>query len=136
MRFLFLLLILLAFPIAEIWLLVELGQRYGGWLLLYLLLVAILGWRLLMDEKFLVFGRLLQTLRQGGTPANALFSSAKNMIAGILLIFPGIISDVMAVILLLMPAAQPLAATRNTTHASRAKAANDDVIEGEFHRED
>jgi UPF0716 protein FxsA len=135
MRFLFLPLILLAFPIAEIWLLIELGHRYGGWLLLYLLLVAILGWRLLIDEKFLVFGRLLQTLRQGGTPAAALFSSAKNMIAGVLLIFPGIISDVMAVILLLVPAAQPLATT-HTARASRAKAANDDVIEGEFHRED
>ena len=34
-------LILLAFPIAEIWLLIELGQRYGWWLLFYLVTIII-----------------------------------------------------------------------------------------------
>ena len=137
MRFLFLLAILLAFPVAEIWLLVKLGQHYGWWLLLYLVLVAILGWRLLMDEKFLIFGRLAQILSQGGTPAKALFGSAKNMIAGVLLIFPGVLSDVIAVILLLMPSAQRAGDSGIPGQRSaQAKAANDDVIEGEFHRED
>lgn len=133
MRLLFLLAILLAFPVLEIWLLIVLGHRYGSWLLGYLLLVAILGWRLLQDEKLLIFGRLAQTLSQGGTPARAMFGSAKNLIAGILLILPGVVSDVIAVILLLLPAPQ-LDSSRQQGHA--AKAANDDVIEGEFRRED
>ena len=137
MRIFSLLVILLAFPVAEIWLLLVLGQHYGGWLLAYLTLVAILGWRLLMDEKFLIFGRLLQTLSQRGTPAKALFGSAKNMIAGVLLIFPGVLSDVLAVSLLLMPSAQPLSRQQPAGRCStQTKAANDDVIEGEFHRED
>lgn len=130
----FLLVILLAFPVLEIWLLVELGSRYGWWLMVYLVLVALLGWRLLRDETQLIHGRMVQTLMQGGTPAKALFSSAKNIIAGILLIIPGVLSDVLAVILLLMPSAKPF--TNSQARATNTKAANDDIIEGEFRRED
>lgn len=133
MRFLFV--ILLAFPVLEIWLLVELGDRYGWWLIVYLILVALLGWRLLQDEKLLVRGRMAQILTQGGTPAKAVFGSAKNIIAGILLIIPGVLSDVFAAILLLMPSAKPIF-TNPQAGATNAKAANDDIIEGEFRRED
>ena len=133
MRFLFV--ILLAFPVLEIWLLVELASRYGWWLIAYLVLAALLGWRLLQEEKLLVHGRMAQTLMQGGTPARALFSSAKNIIAGLLLIIPGVMSDVLAVVLLLMPSAKPIF-TDPQTRATNSKAANDDVIEGEFRRED
>lgn len=129
MRLLFLLAILLAFPVMELLLLIELAGRYGWWLLLYLIAVAVLGWRLILDEKLLVLGRMADTLRQGKRPSQALFGSAKSMIAGVLLIIPGVLSDVLAVILLLMP-------TPRSTAASQAKAANDDVIEGEFRRED
>ena len=133
MRLLFLLVILLVFPVLEIWLLIELADRYGWKLLGYLVLMAFLGWRLIQDEKLLVFQRLAQTLGQGGTPAKALFGSAKNVLAGILLILPGVLTDVLAVILLLMPSAKPISAG---PQARSAKAANDDVIEGEFRRED
>jgi UPF0716 protein FxsA len=144
MRFLLILAILLAFPVLEIWLLVELGSRYGLWLLVYLLLVAALGWRLLLDEKLLMVGRMAQTLTQGGTPAKALFGSAKNLIAGVLLIIPGVLSDVLAIVLLLIPSAKPMftapgrgnTAGDGKTGPAGPKAANDDVIEGEFRRED
>jgi UPF0716 protein FxsA len=140
MRFLLILAILLAFPVLEIWLLVELGSRYGVWLLVYLLAVAFLGWRLLLDEKLLMFGRMAQTLTQGGTPAKALFGSAKNLIAGIFLIIPGVLSDALAVVLLLIPSAKPMfnepVDGGFNTRPTNKKAANDDVIEGEFRRED
>lgn len=130
--------ILLAFPVMEIWLLIELGSRYGWWLGGYLLLVGILGWRLIVGEKVLMLGRMAQTLREGGTPARAIFGSAKNLVAGILLILPGVISDAMAVLLLLLPAPKPVFVSRGTPGARPAddRAANDDVIEGEFRRED
>jgi UPF0716 protein FxsA len=142
--FLFLL-ILLAFPVLEIWLLIELADNYGWGLLGYLLIVAILGWRLILDEKLIIFGRVAQTLSQGGTPAKVLFGSAKNMIAGILLIIPGVITDVFAVLLLLIPSPKPLNFEQESTSGFEAhtrrrtgtrSAANDDVIEGEFKRED
>ena len=135
-----LLLILLAFPVVEIWLLIELAGRYGVWVLVYLVVVAILGWRLIQDEKLIMLGRMTQTLSQGGAPARALFSGAKNMLAGILLIIPGVVTDAIAVILLLLPSAKPdvfdETVQAEPRQSRRPQAANDDVIEGEYTRED
>ncbi|MDO9052100.1 MAG: FxsA family protein [Methylotenera sp.] len=131
-------LILLAFPIAEIWLLIELGQHYGLWLLVYLVMIALLGFRLIRDEKSLFSGRMAQTLSAGGNPIKAMFGSARNIIAGVLLILPGVITDVIAVILLLIPIknTQPPNNNQPSSPYQAKKAANDDVIEGEFRRED
>jgi UPF0716 protein FxsA len=119
--------------VLEIWTLIELGSRYGGWVLAYLLIIAMLGWRLVKDERQLMGGRMMQTLILGGTPAKALFMSGKNLIAGFLLIIPGIITDVIAAILLLIPTGVD---PKSRTGYPGGNAANDDVIEGEFRRED
>ena len=123
---------LLAFPIAEIWILVNLFQQYGWWVLLYLVAMVLLGLQLIRDEKLLFSGRMMQSLSQGGNPMKAMFGSARNIVAGILLIIPGVITDLIAVVLLLIPV------DKSTIKSSTFKqqAANDDVIEGEFHRED
>jgi UPF0716 protein FxsA len=134
MRLLFIFAILLAFPVLELWILVELGQEYGWWLLVYLLMMVVLGWRLIHDEKQLVFAKMAQALAAGGTPAKVMFGSAKNFVAGILLILPGILSDILAAILLLLPNSRLDVSTGGSRHKGRA--ANDDVIEGEFRRED
>lgn len=133
MRLLLGLLILLAFPVLEIWILVELGDRYGGWLFAYLVIIAMLGWRLVKDERQLMGGRMMQSLSTGGTPAKALFLSGKNLIAGVLLIIPGVLSDAIAAALLLIPAG---AGDAFRTAYRDSAAANDNVIEGEFRRED
>ena len=74
----------------------------------------------------------MQALNQGGNPMKAIFGSARNIIAGLLLIIPGVLTDLIAVVLLLIPV------NKNDIKSSTLKqtAANDDVIEGEFHRED
>ena len=123
---------LLAFPIAEIWILVNLFQQYGWWVLLYLVAMVLLGLQLIRDEKLLFSGRMMQSLSQGGNPMKAMFGSARNIIAGILLIIPGVITDLIAVVLLLIPVDK--SAIKSTTF--KQQAANDDVIEGEFHREE
>lgn len=131
MRFIIILL-LLAFPIAEIWILIHLSHQYGWWVLLYLVAMIVLGLQLIRDEKLLFSGRMMQSLSQGGSPMKAMFGSARNIFAGILLIIPGVITDVIAVILLLIPVNK--GAIKPSTFKQRA--ANDDVIEGEFHREE
>ena len=135
MRLLFIFAILLAFPITELWILVQLGDEYGWWVLVYVLLMIALGWRLIQDERQMVFGRVAQTLAMGGTPLRAVFGSAKNLLAGVLLMLPGVISDLLAVALLLLPSATRTAGP-GPTSAGRGRAANDDVIEGEFRREE
>jgi len=128
-------LILLAFPVAEIWLLIELGQQYGWWLLVYLVSIAVLGLRLIREEKALFTGRMMQTLSAGNHPVKAIFGSARNIIAGVLLIIPGVITDMIAVILLLVPIKHSQTPNAQSPYQA-GQAANDDVIEGEFRRED
>jgi UPF0716 protein FxsA len=124
--------ILLAFPFLEIAVLIELSQRYGWWVLVYLLTIGYLGLKLIRNEKDLIAARLFQQMGAGGNPLAAMFSTARNMFAGVLLLIPGVISDVIAVILLLLPAgATPAAGAQNAPFTGRPSA-NDEVIEGEF----
>ncbi len=133
-------LILLAFPIAEIWLLIELAQRYGWWLLFYLIGIGFLGVKLIVEERLLFTGRMMESLRAGGSPAKAMFGSLRNIIAGFMLFLPGVITDIIAVVLLLIPIKNGQLPTVNQGESSSpyqaSQAANDDVIEGEFRRED
>jgi UPF0716 protein FxsA len=138
MRFI-ILLSLLVFPIVEIWILISLMDEYGWWVVLYLVVIAILGLRMLRDEKLLFSGRMMQSLAQGANPVKAIFGSARNIIAAILLIIPGIMTDILAFVLLLIPTHHHEQAPPDYQSRSGARnnqAANDDVIEGEFHRED
>ncbi|MGB4812894.1 MAG: FxsA family protein [Methylophilaceae bacterium] len=108
---------LLALPIAEIWILISLAHQYGWWVFIYLVVVGFLGLQLVREEKLLMSGRMMQSLMQGGSPVKAMLGSARNMVAGILLIIPGVITDLMAVVLLLIPikgAKMPNAANTET----------------------
>jgi UPF0716 protein FxsA len=134
MRFL-IMLILLAFPFAELFLLIQLGDEYGWWLLLYLVVIGYLGLQLIRGEKLLLSAKMMQSLSSGGNPIKTILGSARNMVAGVLLIIPGVITDIIAVILLLIPISKPSSntTTNNQYQQSTYKnAANDDVIEGEY----
>lgn len=131
MRFL-IVLILLAFPIAEIVLLIELANRYGWWLLVYLVVIGYLGLQLIRSEKQMMSAKMMQSLAAGGNPVKTLLGSARNMVAGVLLMVPGVITDVIAAVLLLIPFSKPNLDSNPNQQYQRTKAANDDVIEGEF----
>jgi UPF0716 protein FxsA len=134
MRFL-IMLILLAFPFVELFLLIQLGDEYGWWLLLYLVVIGYLGLQLIRGEKLLVSAKMMQSLSSGGNPIKTILGSARNMVAGVLLIIPGIITDIIAVILLLIPISKPdLNSSTNNQYqqSTNRNAANDDVIEGEY----
>ena len=141
--------ILLAFPIAEIFLLIQLGQAYGWWLLIYLVVIGFLGLQLIRGEKLLVITKMMQSVSAGENPVKTLLGSARNMLAGVLLIIPGVITDLIAVILILVPIKNSgKLNTQSTTndngsskqgpfqtnykYKSDSKAANDDIIDGEF----
>lgn len=129
-------LILLAFPFLEIFLLVDLAHKYGWWVLFYLVVIGYLGLQLIRGEKLLMSAKMMQSMSAGGNPIKTMLGSARNMIAGVLLIIPGIITDIIAVILLLIPISKPNPdpnfQNRATNTPYQPKAANDDVIEGEF----
>jgi len=127
MRFLVLLTILLCFPALEIYTMFRLAEHIGWWLLLWLVAATAAGWLLIQEEKLAFFGRLVQAVQTGQSPLGALFDSGRTLAAGWLLIFPGVISDGLALILLLIPRRRrPVA----------GPSADDGVIEGEYRRED
>ena len=137
-------LILLAFPLLEIFILLSLGQRYGWWVIVYLVVVGFLGLQLIRDEKQLISAKMMQNLRTSASPMKAVLGSARNIFAGILLLIPGVITDIIAVVLLLIPMQQASVNTDGNvdgaygsdfeTHFGRehTNTANDDVIEGEY----
>jgi UPF0716 protein FxsA len=125
--------LVLGFPVMEALMLFWLADAIGGWLFLWLLLDVVAGLALIRFER-LVWGlRAIDTLRRGGNPLGALFASGRVMLAGGLLIFPGVISDAIAVLLLLMPGTwrRPPPAAR----PAGAPPAGPVTLEGEYQRE-
>lgn len=122
-------LFMLGFPVLEAYVLFKLAGQYGWWVLAWLLGSAGVGVALIRLERVLWGARVLVSLQAGASPISALFASGRMFLAAGLLIFPGVISDAMALILLLFPS------TWRRPKPLVPKAANDDVIEGEFRRE-
>lgn len=133
MRLLLLLMILLAFPALELLLLAKLASLYGWWVLAYVLFSAVLGWLLIKGERLAVFARILQSADRGEHPLFALLGSAKTLIAGALLIFPGVVSDVLALLLLLFPMSLLRQRPRSTKDPDIIET---DIIEAEWRREE
>ena len=129
MRILLALALLLAFPVLEGWLLFRLGDRFGIWVLVWLVLAAICGAMLIRFEKLVWALRLAGSLREQRSPLRALLVSARSLVAGLLLIFPGVISDILALLLLVWP----MAGGRSIR--AQGKGGRLDAIEGEYRRE-
>ncbi len=141
---LFIPIVLLSFLVSEIWLLISLGQRYGLWLVLYLVLIGYLGLQLIRGEKQMMSAKMMQSLKAGGNPLKSIMGSARNMVAGVLLMIPGVLTDVFAAILLLIPIKQPKVQANEGSYQtdesayeanfkdSDSQSANDDIIEGEY----
>jgi UPF0716 protein FxsA len=125
-RVLLILAALLAFPVLEGWLLFRLGERFGWWVIAWLVLAVVCGVLLIRMEKLVWALRIAGSLREQRSPIGALLASVRSVVAGLLLIFPGVITDVLALLVLLWPLPQG---------RSPDGAAPPGVIEGEFKRE-
>ncbi|MFT3732611.1 MAG: FxsA family protein [Hyphomicrobium sp.] len=90
-----------ALPLLEIGLLIRLGQLIGIWWLAAIIIgTVILGTFVIRRVGMSVFERALSRLgsdREGFSP---LFDGFLQVLAGLLLIFPGVISDIFGLILL------------------------------------
>jgi UPF0716 protein FxsA len=96
-----LLLALVAFPFVEIALLIVVGRAIGVLATLALLVFAVLaGIALIRLQGFATLLNVRAALARGQPPADALFQGACVVAAGMLLIMPGFLSDLMALGLL------------------------------------
>ncbi|MGV8935205.1 MAG: FxsA family protein [Gallionellaceae bacterium] len=119
------LLLIFGLPAVEIYTMFIVADYIHWWLLLWLILSALAGWLLIKEESLALFGRLAVAVQNGQSPFVALWDSGRTMLAAILLIFPGVLTDAVALILLLLPNKAEQVNARNY--------ADGDVIEGEGH---
>ena len=124
--------ILLLLPVVELLLTGFLYSRFGTPFLGWLALGAVAGALLISRAKAGLRAALAPLQSGNAQVVNGslwrVLASARSFFAGVLLLFPGILTDVLALVVLLLPA-------RWMSRAAGVgpKAANDDVIEAEYH---
>ncbi|MBF0296708.1 MAG: FxsA family protein [Magnetococcales bacterium] len=133
-------LLLVTLPFVEIWLLIWAGRYLGaGTVLLSLVAAGLLGLTLIRTTGPRALDAIQERLLHGESPGGELLNAAMMLTAGALLVVPGYLSDLAALLLLLPWTRTPL---RNRIlailirHAKPIRPAGDMVIEGEGARVD
>ncbi|HVE25441.1 MAG TPA: FxsA family protein, partial [Sporichthya sp.] len=87
---------LLIVPIAEIYVIVQVGQAIGvGWTIIVLIADAVLGSWLIRREGRKAWLALRQRVGEGGIPGKELADGALIAVGGTLLLTPGFLTDVL-----------------------------------------
>jgi UPF0716 protein FxsA len=135
--FLRLLLLFTLVPLIELFLLVKLGAVIGiGATVLIVISTGVLGAWLARRQGLGVLRRLSEDLNEGRLPGDTLIDGLLILIAGALLLTPGLITDTIG-FLLLVP--QGRAIVRRIVVArfeKRTIAGDSDVIDAEWYREE
>lgn len=150
-----LLLLFIVLPIAEIALLLQVGDVIGGWNTLLLIIVtAVAGAALVRQQGAQNWQRAQQKLATGEMPGVEMANGLLIFVAGIVLITPGFVTDAIGLLLLIPATRAPIAAalmkrmvvrgasgTAGFAHfrsgGQQAPRENDDdssVIDGEYER--
>ena len=136
--------------LAEIYVLVSVGQAIGGLsTVLLVVITAFIGSSLLRQQGWSTIAKAQQSMSEGRTPAMEMMEGVVILVSGILLLTPGFLTDALG-LLGLMPwsrsyfinhflekNAERVFKQRNSvfinrTNNSEKKSNKDDAIEGEF----
>jgi UPF0716 protein FxsA len=139
------LLALIATPILEIAVFIEVGERIGLWSTLGLVvLTAVIGTALLRQQGLATLASARTTIERGGMPVQEVLDGICLLIAGAFLLTPGFITDGFGAALLLPPLRRVIQRwgikrlmARGTINvamhgAGRRHGGEDGVIDGEF----
>ena len=97
-------LLFLVVPIAELYVIVQVAGAYGiAETIMLLIVISVVGAWLAKWAGVGVLRRLQSTVRQGRVPSAELVDGALVLFAGALMITPGFLSDLLALLLLLTP---------------------------------
>jgi UPF0716 protein FxsA len=137
-------LIVLLIPFIEIYLLLKVGGTIGAFPTIFLVVfTAVLGTWLLRQQGFATFKRLQDNLAQGKVPAYEMIEGPIILVGGILLLTPGFITDIMGFACLIPQLRRKIAQYVIENHLVQSggqfqwgKARENDVLEGEFRKED
>jgi len=89
-------------PVIELFLLIELGKMIGTWnTIAIVVLTGIVGAMLAKSQGLSVLRDMQMDMMNGIMPADSLFDGALVLVGGVLLITPGIITDLLGFLLLI-----------------------------------
>ncbi len=98
------LIVFIVVPIAELYVIIQVGSSIGVPATIGLLLLSsLLGAALLRTQSRTAWARFNQALEQSRLPAREVFDGAMIILGGALLLTPGFITDVVGLLLLLPP---------------------------------
>jgi UPF0716 protein FxsA len=97
-------LLFLVLPVAELYVILKVGESIGVWWTLFLLAAdSLIGWMLLRSQGRAAWGRFNAALAQGRLPHREVMDGVLVIFGGAFLITPGFITDLIGVLLLLPP---------------------------------
>jgi UPF0716 protein FxsA len=132
MRFVFLA-IVLAFPILDLLVTVRVARWSGIPVWAWLGMAVVAGFLLLRNERIAFRDNIVASMHGGQPLLRGLLDSGRKVLAGFLLLLPGVISDVLALLLL----AFPLNIGRGLGPLTAGNGATDRrTLDGEFRRLD
>jgi UPF0716 protein FxsA len=101
---LLLILLFIAVPIAELAVIIQVGQAIGVWWTIAILVAdSILGSMLMRSQGRAVWRRFNATLQSGRAPAREVADGVLVIFGGALLLTPGFVTDLFGILLLLPP---------------------------------
>jgi UPF0716 protein FxsA len=104
----YLLLIFILTPLVELYLLIKLGMIIGALnTVLLVILTGFLGALLARSQGFKIFKRINDELEQGIIPSEALIDGFFVLVGGLLLITPGILTDIVGFLLVIPYTREP-----------------------------
>jgi UPF0716 protein FxsA len=99
-----LVLLFLAVPFAELFVIIKVGEAIGVlWTIVLLVGMSVLGAALVKREGLAVLRRAQERIQYGEVPGEQLLDGVLILFAGALLLTPGFLTDAMGVLLLLPP---------------------------------
>ena len=140
-------------PIVEIAILINVGEQIGGWYTVAIvILTAFAGAHLVRQQGLSTLMQAQKKMQAGTMPGQEMAEGLLLVIAGVLLVTPGFITDGIG-FLLSLPMTRPLIAKGLVKHLSLrvvstsfdgnfaqqqpfSRDKSDDIIEGEFERKD
>ena len=134
-----LLVLFITVPLLEIYLLIQVGSVIGAPLTIVLVVVtAVIGASLVRSQGLSTLQRVQTTLAHNELPAGPLLEGALILLAGALLLTPGLVTDAIGFVCLIPPWRQALVAKFLGRPARQhpQDRRHGRVIEGEFSRED
>jgi len=109
---LFLLFVLIGFPMMELYFLIEVGSAIGGFYTIAItIFTAVAGIHLIKIQGIQTLAKIQSMIQKGETPAIAMLEGVLLSIAAIFLVIPGFVSDSFGALLLLTPLRQLFASS-------------------------